>query len=210
MTASSDDANTKHVSRPVVRRTGGRSAAVLSAALDAAGRILIEEGYEALGHRRVAAEADIADTTVYRRWPTKPQLVLATVEHLTTSAVVVPDLGSFEKDLAEFAQRLIAYLGRPEIARMVRALVAASSDEPAFLAARAAFWRLRFGGSTRLVERAMARGELASGADPHEVIETLAAPIYFRLLLTGDPLDSHLQRLIVNNTLAVYRRPGVG
>jgi AcrR family transcriptional regulator len=180
---------------------------VLGAALEAAGRILIEEGYEALGHRRVAAEADIADTTVYRRWPTKAQLVLAAVEHLTSNAVAVPDMGSFEQDLTAFAQRLIAYLGRPEIARMVRALVAASSDEQAFLEARAAFWRARFGGSACLVERAMARSEVATGTDPHEVIETLAAPIYFRLLVTGDPLDLHLQGLVVSHTLALYGSP---
>lgn len=204
------DGDTQLAPKPIVRRTGGRSAAVLGAALDAAGRILIEEGYEALGHRRVAAEADIADTTVYRRWPTKAQLVLAAVEHLTTNAVLVPDLGAFEPDLSAFAQRLIAYLGRPEVARMARALIAASSDEPEFLAARAAFWRVRFGGSARLVERAIERAEVAPGTDPHEVMETLAAPIYFRLLVTGDPLDSRLQDLVVNHTLALYRLPRAG
>jgi AcrR family transcriptional regulator len=204
------DGDTQLAPKTIVRRTGGRNAAVLEAALKAAGRILIEEGYEALGHRRVAAEADIADTTVYRRWPTKAQLVLAAVEHLTTSAVLVPDLGAFEQDLYAFAQRLIAYLGRPEVARMARALIAASSDEPEFLEARAAFWRVRFGGSARLVERAIERAEVAPGTDPHEVMETLAAPIYFRLLVTGDPLDSRLQDLVVNHTLALYRLPRAG
>ena len=40
-----------------------------------------------------------------------------------------------------------------------------------------------------IVERAIARGEIDDAADPHIVIESLVGPIWFRLLLTGEPLD---------------------
>jgi hypothetical protein len=43
-----------------------------------------------------------------------------------------------------------------------------------------------------VITRAITRGELPAGTDPDEVIKTLAAPIYFRFLITGEPLDDDL------------------
>lgn len=37
--------------------------------------------------------------------------------------------------------------------------------------------------------RAIARGELPEGTDPAEMIKTLVAPIYFRVLITGERVD---------------------
>ena len=40
-----------------------------------------------------------------------------------------------------------------------------------------------------VVARAVARGELPADTDPPEVIKTLIAPIYLRLLITAEPID---------------------
>ncbi|WP_228534368.1 TetR-like C-terminal domain-containing protein [Nocardia sp. BSTN01] len=40
-----------------------------------------------------------------------------------------------------------------------------------------------------VVTRAVARGELPEGTDPAEMIKTLVAPIYFRVLITGERVD---------------------
>lgn len=190
--------------RPIQRRTGGRTAKVTDQALSAAARILLEEGYEALGHRQVAAEAGVADTTIYRRWPTKAKLVLAALEHLASQAIVVPDLGSFEQDLSALAHQVIDYLAQPAVGKMVSALVAALAEEDGAQEARSAFWRGRFAGTSLMIERAVARGEVPPGVDHIEVIETLAAPIYLRLLITGGPLDGALAKRVVLDTLKVH------
>lgn len=200
--------NQAHVDRPVQRRTGGRTAKVTAAALDAAVRLLLDEGYDAFGHRSVAAAAGIADTTVYRRWPTKAKLVRAAVEHLASHAIVVPDLGSFERDLTALATQVIASLARPEVGKMVRALIAAHTDEGDEDEARQAFWQGRFAAAAVIAERAMARQEIRADAVPVEVLETMAAPIYLRLLITGGPLDAALCERVVAHTLRAYQTPG--
>lgn len=190
--------------RTIQRRTGGRTAKVTDQALSASARILLEDGYEALGHRQVAAAAGVADTTIYRRWPTKAKLVLATLEHMASHAIVVPDLGSFERDLSALAHQVITYLSQPAVGKMVSALVAALAEEEGAQEARSAFWQVRFAGTLLMIERAVVRGEVAPGVDPIEVIETLAAPIYLRLLITGGPLDEALARRVVQDTLKIH------
>lgn len=39
------------------------------------------------------------------------------------------------------------------------------------------------------VTEAVERGELPAGTDPDEVIRAVSAPLYYRLLASGDPLD---------------------
>ncbi len=190
--------------RTIRRRTGGRTAKVTDQVLSASARILLEEGYEALGHRQVAAAASVADTTLYRRWPTKAKLVLATLEHMASRAIVVPDLGSFERDLSELARQTIAYLSQPAVGKMVSALVAALAEEEGAQEARRAFWQGRFAGTSLMIERAVVRGEVPPGVDHIEVIETMAAPIYLRLLITGEPLDEALARRVVQDTLKIH------
>lgn len=207
MNGSADSVPRTDPNRTVQRRTGGRTAKVTSQALSASARILLEEGYEALGHRQVALAAGIADTTVYRRWPTKAELVLATVQHMAGEAIAVPDLGTLEADLRALADQVITYLSQPAVAHMVSALVAALAHLDGAEEARRAFWQGRFAGAAVIVEKAMARGEVRAGIDPTEVIETMAAPIYLRLLITGGPLDAQLSQRAVRNTMMAY---GVG
>jgi hypothetical protein len=56
-----------------------------------------------------------------------------------------------------------------------------------------------------VVVRAVERGELAPGTDPAEVFKALAAPIHFRLLVTGEPLDEHAADQAVRLVLAAAR-----
>jgi hypothetical protein len=51
------------------------------------------------------------------------------------------------------------------------------------------FWSARLDLAGQMVERAVARGEIPPQPDPRTVIEAVVAPIYFRLLMSGEPLD---------------------
>jgi hypothetical protein len=61
-----------------------------------------------------------------------------------------------------------------------------------------------------VVARGIARGELPVDTDPAEVIKTLIAPIYLRLLITAQPIDEttarHAARLAVAARGGVMRR----
>lgn len=70
--------------------------------LDATLELLAETGYEAATVDSVAARAGAARATVYRRWPTKVDLVLAAVDHLSSSDAALgdlPDTGNLRDDL---------------------------------------------------------------------------------------------------------------
>lgn len=71
--------------------------------LDAALAVLAESGYERMTIDIVAARAGAARATVYRRWPTKADLVLDAVTRMTGSDIdpdALPDTGNFRGDMA--------------------------------------------------------------------------------------------------------------
>jgi hypothetical protein len=74
------------------------------------------------------------------------------------------------------------------VARALATLPAALDQELA--ATRHQFWQSRFDAAAAIINRAVTRAEVPAGTDPHELLEFLVAPAYFRVLLTGEPLDA--------------------
>lgn len=190
-----------------VKRPGGRSARVRDAVVEATLTLLLERGYEGLSVADVARAAGVAETTVYRRWPTKAQLAAAAIGELAATENPLPDTGSLEGDLTQLLAQIVGVLRRPEIERVLRAGVALSGDDPEAAQARTAFYRSRIAGSAAVAARAIERGELPAGTEPEGVIEHLVAPAYLRLLLTGGPLDDALVTDSVRRTRAAFAAP---
>ena len=70
------------------------------ALLDAAWAELTERGYDDLTVDAVATRAGTSRAVLYRRWPSKQDLVLATVAHQAAmDPVVAPDTGSLRGDV---------------------------------------------------------------------------------------------------------------
>lgn len=188
----------------VTRRPGGRSEHVRVKILDAALSRLLAGGYDALTVRDVARSAEVAETTIYRRWPTTHDLAAAAIAHLAHAENPIPDTGTFDGDLRALLRQILDLLRRPEVERILRTAAALDSRNPGAVEARKTFWEARFAGSAEIVERAVQRGELPAGTDPGECIEFLVAPAYLRLLLLDQPLDDALLEQSVRNTIAVY------
>jgi AcrR family transcriptional regulator len=171
------------------RRPGGRGARVRAAVLGATVEALSEASYDALRIDEVAARAGVNKTTVYRRWPTKAELVADAASTHSARVVPTPDNGSLEADLQALARSVAKNLGSRLGGRMAKTMVAAAvtSEEVADRAAE--FWSGRFALAASIIERAVARGEIAADLDPTLLIETLIGPLYVRLLLTGEPIS---------------------
>ncbi|MGV9319277.1 TetR-like C-terminal domain-containing protein [Streptomyces sp. NPDC003660] len=178
--------------KPVLRRPGGRTARTRESVLRAAADVLLTEGYEQLSFARVAAAAEVAETTVYRRWPSRARLAADALAELAGAENPVPDTGTLESDLRAFLTQIVELVARPEVLRVLRTVVSLAAEDDEVARAKEAFWAGRFAGGAALVERAVARGELPADSDPYEVIEDLAALVYFRLLVTGRPLDGRV------------------
>lgn len=177
------------VPRVGAQRPGGRAARVRADVLGATIEVLDEVGYDQLGVEEVARRAGVHKTTVYRRWPTKPELVADAVRVTAEVEIPVPDTGALTGDLRALARAVAATISGGGGARRARSIVAAAASADGLDEALGRFWAARMALATPIIERAIERGEVPSDCDPITVIETTVGALWLRALLTGEPLD---------------------
>lgn len=190
------------------RRRRGPSRRVRAAAIAATLDELAERGYSALSLESVARRAGVHKTTLYRRWGSREELVLEAMLERAGEHISVPDTGSLRKDLLELARTAAANAASPEVAAMARAVAAGAPHDSRLAAANQRFWVERLALDGVIVERAIARGEVAAGTDPRRVIESVLGPIHLRLLLTGEPIDRAFLEGIVGVVVDGVARSG--
>lgn len=186
------------------RRPGGRTARTRAAVLDAVIEVLAESGYAGLTHEEVARRAGVHKTTVYRRWPTMLDLVAEATRARSEEAVPVPDTGSLLGDLTALARSVAANLASELGGLTTRHLVASAVGSPELAAGMHAFWAHRLGLTGEIVERAVARGEVAAAVDVNLLLESLIGPLFVRLLLTGEPITTQIADAVAARVAAAY------
>jgi AcrR family transcriptional regulator len=175
----------------VQRRPGGRAARVREAVHQAVLDAVAEHGVEKVGIPDISRRARVRDSSIYRRWGTRENLILDVMLAASEHTLPMPDTGTLRGDLTAFAVQLIAYLDTPLGSGLARAL-AYVTDSEEIGEARKAFWTARYRATEPMISRAIARGELAPDADGRMIIELLIAPIHFRNLLTREHSDAEL------------------
>lgn len=191
--------------RPGRPRSPQADAAVLSAALDE----LQEVGYARFTMEGVARRAGVGRPTVYRRYPSKAALVVAACHDISARTIRVPDTGTVEGDVVTLITGLAWVFTATRARTIVPALSAAGADQPELAAAARAVWQPRRDVMRSVLQRAVDRGELPTGAADDAAIDLLYAPIYYRLLVTRAPLDPPVARHFAELALAGLRsQPG--
>jgi AcrR family transcriptional regulator len=186
--------------RPVGR--GRKAQAAVRAATLAE---LLDRGYAELTVEGVAQRAGVHKTTVYRRWKDRASLVVdALAEHFATD-IPTPDTGAVETDLQALARALAHSMTGPVGRAVQTAMHSDAGRLPEIAEARRRVFADRFRRAEPVITRAIERGELPAETDPVEVLKTLAAPIYFRLLVSADPIDEDTADQAVRITLAAAR-----
>lgn len=180
------------------RRTGGRSARVGRALLDATVDVLADVGYEALTFDAVARCAGVSRTTVYRRWRSKRALVGASVLALCEARMAqLRDTGSLNGDLREIVAAMAPGDARERQRSAVLLSVLSAEHDDRALAGVLCVARERV--QLRLfavVERAIRRGELPPGLEPALVIEPLLATLHLRRASSPDASARFVERLV--------------
>jgi hypothetical protein len=87
-------------------------------------------------------------------------------------------------------------------------LALTASPHPDVVAARRRYFRQRFDRARVMVDRAVARGEFPGHADPMVSLEMLVAPLYLRVLVTGEPLDDWPRDATIDRLLTAYTTSG--
>lgn len=151
--------------------TRRRGAELENAVLDAAWELLLKNGYSAMTYDAVAQRAQTAKQVIYRRWPTKRDLLFALLRHRGSQLpTVFPDTGSLRNDLLVLMRNSNGRI--PDIAALLSGLVGTHFDEveatPSEL--RNAILGGRSSAVQAAVDRAVARGEIGPGAIPDRVL----------------------------------------
>jgi AcrR family transcriptional regulator len=186
-------------------RTGGRSARVREAVLAATLDELTVNGYAALSVEAVATRAGVNKTTIYRRWPTLDDLLVDALE--TWSHDAIPDLetGSIETDLLALGSQLADQLNGG-VGRQIVAVVLTAGLRSAQLAeATRRYFEHQAERATALVTQAIDRGELPANTDANALLTTFRAPLFYRMVTTGDPIDEDLVAQATRVALAAAR-----
>jgi len=171
-------------------RPAGRGQKVRAAVLAATLAELTENGYAALTVENVARRAGVHKTTIYRRWKDREGLVADAMTDLAATEVIFPDTGDIDTDLRRLARSLVAFLNSPAGQAVAAATLSDASRIPEVADAKRRFFSDRFRRAQPVVSGAIARGELPADTDPAELVRTLVAPIYLRLLVTAEPIDT--------------------
>lgn len=174
---------------PGSRRPGGRTARTRTAVLEATLAELVETGYPDTRIERIAARAGVAATTVYRRWGTLENIVIDLADELAVT-VSLGESSDLEDDLRTVARAVVALNRDPAHRAWLQVMVSAAVRSPQARTALSSVLAHRRDLTSVAVRAAVARGEVPADTDPHEVIRATVAPLYLRMYINGEPVDT--------------------
>jgi AcrR family transcriptional regulator len=167
--------------------------------LAAAFEELAANGFDGATVAGVAKRSGVHETTVYRRWVTRENLLVAALLERSADVIPTPDTGSTRRDLLAIVRDIIAYVRSPQGGAVLRAATLPVDDTYADL--REGFWARRLDALSPVVARGIERGDLRADIDARLLLEMLVAPVHGRLLLTGEPVDDDLAERLVEVAL---------
>ncbi|MFJ4779521.1 TetR/AcrR family transcriptional regulator [Streptomyces sp. NPDC088762] len=172
-------------------RTGGRlrNEDAHHSVLEATAALLTEHGYGALTIEGVAKRANVAKSTVYRWWKSKPALVMDAYAHETNTRVPEPDTGTLPGDLTAFITDLYRIGNDPLRAKALTGLMAEAQLDPTFADPFRAWVHTRRELVTTLLTRAITRQEIPADTDLDHATDLIFGPFWYRLLIAHAPLD---------------------
>ncbi len=173
-------------------RIRGRAARVVEDVFTATAEELSRVGYAAMRVEDVATRSGVNKTTIYRRWPTKGELVAATMVAQVKQRNAI-DTGTLRGDLrASLLSPFTLKSSEQGMLRMVQTERAAPEVEALAHRFRDMLQRMRL----TLVERGIARGELPKGVDAKLIVDLVSAPSQRALLLNEKIHESYIDRVL--------------
>ena len=179
---------------PAGRQMGRpRDARADRAILDTTLDLIAERGVHAFRTEDVAARAGVGKGAIYRRYRSKDALVAAAVAALVREEISLPDTGSTRGDLLVLMREAVKLYSSSLPARLMPNLVGAMAEHPELArAVREDFLAGRRSALSEVLRRGVERGDLHPDLDLELALDALGGPLFYRLLVTGGPLDEQL------------------
>jgi AcrR family transcriptional regulator len=159
---------------------------------------LTETGYAGLAMERIAARARTSKASLYRRWPSRADLVVDAIRHCSPELSHPPDTGNLREDLLSLLRGMADRLDGP-FGEALRGVLADTLADPG----RTAAARSRMTGlggeiMAKILARAAARGEVCW--PPPGPCAVRAAPVLLlhHYLTHGPPVSERVLAEIVD------------
>jgi AcrR family transcriptional regulator len=187
---SSDASPTGAIGRP---RDTRADRAILTATLE----LMAERGVGDLRMDDVADRAAVGKATIYRRYRSKDELVADAVATLV-SEIAIPDTGSTRSDLLALMRQAVELYSGPLARGLMPALLEETRRNPELATTvRDQFLAGRRLALSAVLERGVRRGDLRRGLDLELALDVLGGAVFYRLLVTGGPIDECLAQGVV-------------
>jgi AcrR family transcriptional regulator len=170
------------------KRDHSRDPEILDAALD----VLAEVGYEGMTVDMVAARAKAGKATLYRRWPSKAELVIDAVACMKQGDFTpdqLPDTGTLRGDLVAMIKPHSISDGERKLRVMAGVVSMLSRDPELADAVNRAITEPRAAVNRRLMQRAIDRGEVRADADIETIAHIGPSMAAYRVLVQRKPVD---------------------
>lgn len=172
-------------------RTGGRSAIVRAKVLQAASDLVASKGLQNVTMPEIAQRANVAPTSLYRRWGDVGSLLLDMAVERLAREFPMPEESSLEGDLKHWSRRIVLGLNSVEGPNFLRVLFATWDVAPE---KRIKALAPRIQQLESMLERSRDRGEQPPALE--DVMDHLLAPLYLRALCGLPVNESFAEKLV--------------
>ena len=154
------------------------------AILQAALKLLTDQGYAGMSVERVASEAGVGKTTIYRRYASKEELTAAAVGALRDDWGPPPNTGNTRTDIVEMiVQNQVALERGPGFAMIGALLVEERRNPELFELFRERIIRPRTDDAIMVLQRGVDRGEIRADVNLEVVVHAMVGAMFARHIL---------------------------
>lgn len=165
-------------------------------------------GYGKLSMDGVARRAKAGKAALYRRWPSKQDMVLDAVTTVSVPAADPGTTGDLRTDLTSLVRAVDDWISDPRMSRVLPDLIAEATRNPDLadaLTARIGLVRRESG--LEVINAAIARGEVRPDVDVEYALDLIAAPVFWRICGRRLPTTPDFLDRVVDSVLHALGRP---
>ncbi|CAN5897087.1 TetR/AcrR family transcriptional regulator [soil metagenome] len=175
--------------------------------LAATAELLAEGGLPTVTMEAVAARAGVAKTTLYRWWPNRAAVALDCVSARMTPITGGARDGSHRKRFQWQLKATIRLLNGAEGQAILALIGAKQTDPPLGRAYADQIARPRRVHTRKMAQQAIAAGELAPDTDADLFLDAIYGPLYYRKVVSGDPVTDGFIEAIVDAAFRAFSDP---
>jgi AcrR family transcriptional regulator len=186
-------------------REDRRSEKSRRAILNAADDLLVEVGYAGVTVEGIAARAGVGKQTIYRWWGSKADVLMDNYTADAMEELAPAETGQIDQELRDYLRKLAEFLTQAPAGAVLTSLIGqAQHDKDMAGVFRRDHLPAQLDRERAVLRRGIERGQLPAGLDVDRALSELLGPVYYRVLVTGEPVDADFTDALVSRFLTVY------